>query len=81
MPDLLRRLVMKRRWLIVDKILQVDIQRLGNLIQSLYINGDGTIFIFGQRCFALVDNCRKLFDGVTAALSILFDSMTDEIRK
>ena len=48
---------------------------------ELIINGDGTIFIFGQRRFALVDNCRKLFDGVTAALSILFDSMTDEIRK
>ena len=39
--------IVEGRWLVIHKIFQVNIQCLGNFIQSFHINGDRTVLIFG----------------------------------
>ena len=74
-------LLMKYRRLIVDKALQVDIQRLSNVVEGLDVDGDGAVFVLGKGGLALVDHGRKLLDGVATALAVLLDPLAHMIGK
>ena len=76
-----RRFIAEGGRLIVHKIFQVDIQRLRDLVQRLNVDGDGSVFILGQRSLTLVDHGGELLDGITAAFPIFFDAMPDEVGK
>lgn len=62
--------LMEHRRLIVDKALEVDLQRLRNVVERLDVDGDGAVFILRQRGLALVDHGGELLDGIASALSI-----------
>ena len=83
LPELLHKvlLLMKYRRLIVDKALQVDIQRLSNVVEGLDVDGDGAVFVLGKGGLALVDHGRKLLDGVATALAVLLDPLAHMIGK
>ena len=74
-----RRLIAEGGRLIVHEILQVDVQRLGDLVQRLNVDGDGAVFVLGQRGFALVDHGRKLLYGIAAALAVFLNAVSDKI--
>ena len=74
-----RRFIAEGGRLVVHEIFQVDIQRLRDLIQRLDVDGDGAVFIFGQRGLALVYHGGELLYGITAALAVLFNAVSDKI--
>ena len=75
------RLGMKNRRLIVQKTLQINIQLLGDVVQRVDVDSNGTVFIFGNRGLAFSDHGRELFDGVAAAFSVFFYALTDMAAK
>ena len=70
---------MEYRRLIVDKALQINVQRFGDIVKRFNINGDRSIFVFGKRSLAFIDHGRKLLNGITATLAVLFDSLANVI--
>ena len=67
--------------LIVDKALQVDVQRFGNIIQRLNVNRDRAVLVFGKSRLALVDHGRKLLNRISATFAVFLDSLTNMIRE
>ena len=65
--------------LIVDEALHVDVERLGDFIERLDVDGDGAVFVFGERGLALIDHGRELLNRIAAALAILLDALADVV--
>ena len=72
---------MEYRRLVVDKALEVDLQRLRNVVERLDVDGDGAVLVLGQRGLTLVDHGGELLDGIASALSIFFDTLPHKVRK
>ena len=69
----------ENRRLVVDEALQVDVKCLRDLVERFDVDGDGTVFVFGERRLAFVDHGGKLLDGIAAAFAVFFDALSHKV--